>query len=151
MHAMMGSASSTVEIDVPVESFVRVVRDYASYPQFVPELRKVQVGPQAGGEAVEVTYWLDAKLKVFEFTLRHEMRPDGLRIDWRLVRGGEFMRHNVGHWEFEPTQRGTRAVYIIDIDFGPHVPATFEKQLVARGLPNMLANFKARAESLQRR
>jgi ribosome-associated toxin RatA of RatAB toxin-antitoxin module len=146
----MGSASRSVEIDVPLESFVAVVRDYASYPQFVPELRKVAVGPRAG-EAVEVTYWLDATLKVFEFTLRHEAAPDGQRIDWKLVRGGEFMRRNVGNWQFERTQRGTRAVYSIDIDFGPLVPKNFEKQLAARGLPNMLANFKARAEALQRR
>src|SRR3954469_2593503 len=144
----MGSASRSVEIEVPPKAFLAVVRDYASYPQFVPELRKVLVGPPVG-EAVEVTYWLDAKLKVFEFTLRHEAHPDGQRIDWRLVRGGEFMRRNVGNWLLERTQRGTKAVYNIDIDFGPLVPVTFEKQLVARGLPNMLANFKARAESLQ--
>jgi ribosome-associated toxin RatA of RatAB toxin-antitoxin module len=146
----MGSASRTVEVEVPLESFRGVVRDYASYPQFVPELRKVLVGERRG-DAVDVTYWLDAKLKVFEFTLRHEAHPDGQRIDWRLVRGGEFMRRNVGHWQFERTERGTRAVYNIDIDFGPLVPVTLEKQLVARGLPNMLANFKARAESLQNR
>lgn len=146
----MGSTSRSVEVDVPLESFVGVVRDYASYPQFVPELRKVLVGDQRG-ESVDVTYWLDAKLKVFEFTLRHEADVGGQRIDWRLVRGGEFMRRNVGYWQFERTQRGTRAVYSIDIDFGPLVPVTLEKQLIARGLPNMLANFKARAESLQRR
>lgn len=145
----MGHASKSIEVEVPVEAFVAVVRDYASYPQFVPELRKVLVDPQ--GAAVDVTYWLDAKLKVFEFTLRHELREDGLRIDWRLVRGGDYMRRNTGHWQFEATPKGTRAVYTIDIDFGPHVPATFEKQLVLRGLPNMLANFKARAEALRPR
>jgi coenzyme Q-binding protein COQ10 len=147
---MMGTASRSVEIDVPPDSFFAVVRDYASYPQFVPELRKVALGPSQG-EAVEVTYWLDVTLKVFEFTLRHEPHPGRHRIDWKLVRGGEFMRHNVGCWQFEPTPRGTRALYTIDIDFGPLVPRSFEKQLAARGLPNMLANFKARAEALQRR
>jgi coenzyme Q-binding protein COQ10 len=147
---MMGVATRSVDIEVPPESFFAVVRDYASYPRFVPELRKVAVGPLTG-QAVEVTYWLDVTLKVFEFTLRHEAHPDGQRIDWKLVRGGEFMRHNVGHWQFERTKQGTRAVYNIDIDFGPLVPKSFEKQLVARGLPNMLANFKARAEALQRR
>jgi ribosome-associated toxin RatA of RatAB toxin-antitoxin module len=147
---MMGHASKSVEIAVPPESFFAVVRDYASYPQFVPELRKVAIGPVTG-LSVEVTYWLDVTLKVFEFTLRHEAHADGQRIDWKLVRGGEFMRRNVGHWKFEKTDQGTRAVYDIDIDFGPLVPKSFEKQLAARGLPNMLANFKARAEALQRR
>jgi ribosome-associated toxin RatA of RatAB toxin-antitoxin module len=145
----MGSASRSIEIDVAPEAFFDVLRDYASYPQFVPELRAVKVGPRAG-EAVEVTYWLDVTLKVFEFTLRHESNPLHDRIEWRLVRGGEFMRRNSGFWNLERTPRGTRATYTIDIDFGPLVPVNFEKTLAERGLPNMLANFKAHAEGLKR-
>jgi coenzyme Q-binding protein COQ10 len=146
----MGKASRSIEVDVPPETFFEVLRDYASYPQFVPELRAVKVGPRTG-EAVEVTYWLDVTLKVFEFTLRHEANAPHDRIDWKLVRGGEFMRRNSGFWMLEKTPRGTRATYTIEIDFGPLVPVSFEKQLAERGLPSMLANFKARAEALQRR
>jgi ribosome-associated toxin RatA of RatAB toxin-antitoxin module len=146
----MSTASRSIEIDVAPEVFFEVLRDYASYPRFVPELRAVKVG-QREGEAVEVTYWLDVTLKVFEFTLRHEANPPRDRIEWRLLRGGEFMKRNSGFWLLEKTAKGTRATYTIDIDFGPLVPVSFEKQLAERGLPNMLANFKARAEALHRR
>jgi coenzyme Q-binding protein COQ10 len=146
----MSHASRSIEVDVAPEQFFAVLLDYASYPQFVPELRAVKV-ERASGEAVDVTYWLDVTLKVFEFTLRHEANPPHDRIEWRLTRGGEFMRRNSGFWKLEKTAKGTRATYSIDIDFGPLVPVSFEKQLAERGLPNMLANFKARAESLQRR
>ena len=53
-------------------------------------------------------------------------------------------------WTIERTRGGgTRATYEIEIDFGPLVPVALEKALAERGLPNMLANFKARAEMLR--
>jgi coenzyme Q-binding protein COQ10 len=143
----MASASHTIEVAVPPEAFHRVVEDYARYPEFVPELKAVKVGARRG-DAVEVTYWLDVKLNVIDFTLRHVTRSPRC-IEWALVRGGEFMRANAGAWIIERTPTGgTRATYRIDIDFGPLVPGALEKALAERGLPNMLANFKARAESL---
>jgi ribosome-associated toxin RatA of RatAB toxin-antitoxin module len=141
----MGRATRSIEIAVPPETFFRMLQDYARYPEFVPEVKAVRVGARAG-DTVEVTYWIDVKLQLFDFTLRHVGRfPD--RIDWELVRGGEFMRKNRGTWTLERmASGGTRATYSIEIDMGPLVPANFEKALAERGLPNMLANFKAHAE-----
>ncbi len=144
----MASASRSIEIQVSPEAFFRVVQDYARYPEFLPEVKSVRVGPR-DGDAVEVTYWLDVRLQMIDFTLRHQPRGPG-RIEWSLVRGGEFMRKNAGAWTLEETPAGlTRATYAIDIDFGPLVPANLEKALAERGLPNLLSNFKARAEQLQ--
>lgn len=143
----MASVSRSIDVDVSPEAFFRVVQDYARYPEFVPELKSIRVEPlEAGG--VDVTYWLDVRLKILEFTLRHQPRGPG-RIEWRLIRGGEFMRKNHGAWTIERTASGgTRATYAIEIDMGPLVPANFEKALEERGLPNLLANFKTRAEQL---
>ena len=143
----MARVSRSIEVDVTPDVFHKVVQDYARYPEFVPEVKAVRVGmPQ--GDAVEVTYWLDVKLRVFDFTLRHVTRSLE-RIEWTLVRGGEFMRANEGAWTIERTQSGgTRATYEIEIDLGPMVSGALEKALAERGLPNMLANFKTRAESV---
>ena len=140
--------SRSVDIDVTPDAFHRVVQDYARYPEFVPEVKAVRVGRRLG-DSVEVTYWLDVKLKLFDFTLRHLTRSLD-RIEWTLVRGGELMRANEGAWTLEATERGgTRATYAIEIALGPLVPGPLEKALAERGLPNMLANFKTRAESLR--
>ena len=146
----MARASKSIDIAVTPEQFFRVLQDYDRYPEFVPELKSVRVGPRQG-DSVEVTYWLDVKVRLFDFTLRHVSRfPE--RIDWQLVRGGDFMRKNHGHWTLEPIAGGgTRATYTIEIDMGPLVPGQFEKALAERGLPNMLANFKAQAEGVLRR
>lgn len=143
-QGQMARARQSIEIGVPPEAFLEVLQDYARYPEFVPEVKAVRVGRRQG-DTVEVTYWLDVKLKVVDFTLRH-VAHGVERVEWQLVRGGEFMRNNRGAWTLERTPKGTRATYEIEIDLGPLVPATFEKALAERGLPNMLANFKARAE-----
>ena len=144
----MARVSRSIEIDVTPEAFRRVVQDYARYPEFVPEVKAVRLGTRKG-DSVEVTYWLDVKLRLFDFTLRHVTRSPG-RIEWSLVRGGEFMRANEGAWTLEKSGKGgTLATYQIDIDLGPMVPGNLEKALADRGLPNMLANFKTRAESLR--
>ena len=144
----MARVSRSIEIVVPPEAFQRVVEDYARYPEFVPEVKAVRVGARQG-DAVEVTYWLDVKLRLFDFTLRHVTRSPG-RIEWSLVRGGEFMRANEGAWTIVPGEGGgTLATYEIGIDLGPMVPGNLEKALADRGLPNMLANFKTRAESIR--
>src|SRR5207302_7004880 len=65
--------SRSIEIDVTPDAFHRVVQDYARYPEFVPEVKAVRVG-QRQGDSVDVTYWLDVKLKLFDFTLRHITR-----------------------------------------------------------------------------
>jgi coenzyme Q-binding protein COQ10 len=144
----MARVSRSIDVDVSPEIFLSVVQDYARYPEFVPEVKAVRVGARRGN-SVEVTYWLDVKLRLFDFTLRHVTRSPE-RIEWSLVRGGEFMRANEGAWTIVRTEGGgTRATYEIEIDLGPMVPGALEKALADRGLPNMLANFKTRAESVR--
>src|SRR5205814_1383914 len=96
---------------VVMRSKTRTIRYIQSrHPEFVPEVKAVRVGARKG-DAVEVTYWLDVKLRLFDFTLRHVTRSVG-RIEWSLVRGGEFMRANEGAWTIERTRSGrTRATY----------------------------------------
>lgn len=143
----MATARQTIDVDVPPEKFFRVLRDYAAYPEFVPEVRAVKVGRREGNE-IEVTYLLDIKIKQLEFTLRHVEHPSGLRIDWQLVRG-ELMRRDEGAWTLERSSSGgTRATYAIDLELAPIASPALKNALARRGLPNMLANFKARAEKL---
>ena len=144
----MAQARRTIDIGVPLEKFFELLRDYPRYTEFLPEVKAVRLGPRTG-DTVEVTYRLDVKLKVIEYTLQHvEKGPD--RIDWHLIRG-EFMKSNDGSWTLERNASGgTTVTYAIDLNLGALVPLSLEKALAEQGLPNMLANFKARAEKLHR-
>src|SRR6266851_4369934 len=91
----MAKARRSIDVEVPPERFFEVVRDYARYPEFLPEVKAVSVGPRTG-DSVEVTYRLDARIKLIEFTLLHvESAPS--RIEWRLVRG-DLMKRDAGPW-----------------------------------------------------
>ena len=149
----MGTTTQAIDIDVAPAAFRAVLDDYARYPEFLPEVKAVKVGPRTE-QSVEVTYKLDVLLKTFEYTLEHRwavpIDPAApLRIDWKLVRG-EFLRQNTGHWLLEATARGTRATYTIDLRLGAGIPSTVETALAQQGLPRLLASFKARAEALPR-
>ena len=142
----MASALQSIEIDVAPEKFFAVLQDYSRYPEFLPEVKSVRLGLRRG-DSVEVTYRLDVKLKVIEYSLTHVETPVS-NITWHLIKG-EFMKGNAGSWTLAPTASGgTRATYSIELSLGALVPASLEKALAEQGLPNMLRNFKARAEKL---
>jgi ribosome-associated toxin RatA of RatAB toxin-antitoxin module len=143
----MARARRSIEVAVPPERFFEVLRDYARYPEFLPDVKEVRVGARAG-DSIEVTYRMDAKVTVIEFTLLHVEKPP-LRTDWRLLRG-DVIKRDEGSWLLEPTRTGTRATYSIELELGAPVTATLERVLAERGLPGMLKSFKARAEQLHR-
>jgi ribosome-associated toxin RatA of RatAB toxin-antitoxin module len=144
----MAKAQRTIDVAVPPEAFFGMLQDYARYPEFLPDVKSVRVGPRAG-DSVEVTYRLDAKVKTIEFTLLHVEKPP-LRVDWKLLRG-DLIRRDEGTWTLERTpQGGTRATYAIEMSFAAPFGAALERALAEQGLPGLLLRFKQRAEQLHR-
>ena len=142
----MGKAELSIEIEVPPERFLEVVQDYARYPEFLPDVKSIRVGARAG-DAIEVTYWLDARIKLVELTLRHEQRSPH-QIVWTLVRG-DLIELDQGSWTLRETAAGgTHATYSIELRLAGRWPHSLERALTDQGLPSLLANFKARAEKL---
>jgi coenzyme Q-binding protein COQ10 len=142
----MAQASKSIVIDVPPEKFFEVVTDYEKYAEFLPEVKKVKV--EAGQGAIkEVTYTVDIKAKVINYTLKHTAdRP--ARMTWTMIKG-EMMKGNDGSWTLKPSANGgTEATYSIDLKLSALVPGFIEKVLAEQQLPGLLANFKARAEKL---
>jgi ribosome-associated toxin RatA of RatAB toxin-antitoxin module len=143
----MAQASRSVTVNVPPEKLFEVITDYEKYPEFLPEVKKVHVN--AGQGAIkEVTYTVDIKAKVINYTLKHTAeRPT--KVAWTMIKG-EMMKGNDGTWTLKPgAQPGTtEATYNIDLKLSALVPGFIEKALAEQSLPSLLANFKARAEKL---
>lgn len=143
----MAQASKTVTVNVSPEKLFDVISDYEKYPEFLPEVKKVKVeGGQ--GSIKEVTYTVDIKAKVINYTLKHTAeRP--AKLSWTMVKG-EMMKGNDGAWTLKPgAQPGTtEATYTIDLKLSSLVPGFIEKALAEQQLPGLLSNFKARAEKL---
>ncbi len=136
--------TQSIDVAVPPAQLLAVILDYARYPEFIPEVKSIRV-EQRGEGRVAVTYQLDAKLFQVDYTLEH-VQVSPWKIEWRLLRG-ELLRANSGSWTLEATATGTRAIYAIALSAST-MPASFQRALSETGLPRLLANFKARAESL---
>jgi coenzyme Q-binding protein COQ10 len=146
----MSAVQRSVDVEVGVEDFYKVISDYPRYREFVTEMRGVEVG-RRNGNAVEVTYTIeiDAGIatKAVRYTLEHSEHPPR-ELRWRMVRG-EVMKSNEGSWALQSLgPRRTRATYTIEIGFGLLVPKAVSNFLTDRNLPRMLGEFKARAEKL---
>ena len=143
----MAQATRTVTINVTPEKLFDVIADYEKYPEFLPEVKKVKI--DAGqGSIKEVTYTVDIKAKVINYTLKHTAeRPT--KLSWTMIKG-EMMKGNDGTWVLKPgAQPGTTdATYNIDLKLSSLVPGFIEKALAEQSLPSLMANFKSRAEKL---
>jgi coenzyme Q-binding protein COQ10 len=141
----MAKAEKSIVIAAPPEKVFAVVQDFAKYPEFLPEVKKAEVKPGAGG-TTEVTYTIDIKARTITYTLRHAAKPPG-ELSWTFVRG-EMMKGNDGAWLLKPVAEGTEATYRIDLKLGALVPGFIEKMLAEQNLPGLLQNFKKRIEAL---
>jgi coenzyme Q-binding protein COQ10 len=143
----MAQATRSVTVNVPPEKLFDIIADYEKYPEFLPEVKKVKV--DAGqGSIKEVTYTVDIKAKVINYTLKHTAdKPH--KLAWTMVKG-EMMKGNDGTWVLKPgAQPGTTdATYTIDLKLSSLVPGFIEKALAEQSLPSLLTNFKNRAEKL---
>ena len=140
----MPSASRSIVIHTPVEQFFEVVTDYTRYPEFLPEVKSVQLSGRSGAEVL--VHYQVSLVKTVRYTVRmHEERPT--RVRWSFVEG-EIMKDNRGEWLLEaqgPSE--TKVTYQIEMGFGPLVPKALIQKLVETSLPAMLDAFKRRAES----
>lgn len=142
----MAQAQRSVVVNVPPEKLLAVIGDFDSYPEFLPEVKKVSVLKRDGASA-EVAYEIDV-IKRVEYTLRHTV--DGNTVRWTLVRSN-LLKKNEGSWVLEPHgDNATLATYSLELAFGGFipVPASVTTKLAETSLPALLENYKRRAESL---
>ena len=149
----MAGVSRTVEVNVPIAEFFKVITDYKGYCDFIPEMKKVREVRRTGN-VVEMTYTIEVDAgvakKEISYTLKHTETAPG-KMSWSMIKG-DMMKSNDGGWELTAVGEGkTKAVYSIDIGFGMLVPKTVSNLLQERGLPKLMEQFKGRAESLHKK
>jgi ribosome-associated toxin RatA of RatAB toxin-antitoxin module len=145
----MNRARLSVVIEADLPTVWGVVRDYESYPEFIPEMRSVRVVRKSAA-AQDVEFGIELELlglkKAIHYTLAMTETPPA-RIDWTLVRS-DVLKGDDGGWEFRSLgERRTEATYHIEVKLGPFVPGAISRFLVEQSLPKLLSQFKRRAES----
>jgi ribosome-associated toxin RatA of RatAB toxin-antitoxin module len=119
-----------------------VVWDFKRYPEFLKEVRSIDVKEIQENEC-EVTFEIDL-IKRVKYTLRMKRKENS--VEWTFVRG-DMMKDNRGSWEVQDAGDGkTRVIYQVDIKFGLLVPGSVVDMLTKVNLPQMLNAFKSYAE-----
>ena len=138
----MPASIQHVDIDAPIEQVWSTVVDFASYPQFLPDLGAVELR-RAGPPTWEVAFALHI-VRDLRYTLRLTS-PEAWTLRWTLVEGA--FQRNEGGWALQALgPNRTRATYEIDVQVAMYVPGNVVRTLVDRSLPDTLARFKAEAE-----
>lgn len=143
----MPQVQRSVVINVPPAKLLEVINDFESYPQFLPEVKKISISNRTPTSA-DVSYEIDV-VKTLRYTLRIETVENGTR--WSFLKGDLFKK-NSGSWQLESIEDGkkTKATYSLDIEFGGFIPipSAITGKLTEKSLPGLLDNFKKRAETL---
>jgi len=144
----MAMVSQEVLVNVGLDRFFAVVRDYDRYAEFVPTVKKCR--SRRGAGSVEVDYELDLGIKTIAYTLRLVEEPPR-KVTWSLVKG-DWMKVSNGSWNLREEGGKTRATYAVEIQIQkpPLVPQSIVDrigdELTRVQLPRMLEAFKKRAE-----
>ena len=141
----MPSAGKSIEINVPIEKFFDIIIDFERYPEFVSDLVSAKVLSRTDDE-MQARFELKI-IKTIAYTINVKLeRPK--RMTWNLIKG-DLMKVNSGSWELSELPGGrTNALYNETLELSGFVPSAITKKLVEFHLPEMLKQFRERAESL---
>ena len=148
----MPTVESSVSINAPVEKVFALARDIESFPQFMPDLKKVTIlekSPEGNRIVSEfVGYIKDFRLTI-KWVEEDHWDEQAKTCNFSLVRG-DFKSYS-GTWKFEPEAGGTKYTSVIDFEYNIPLIGPIIKSLVAKlmkqNVDNMLNAIKAKAEN----
>lgn len=138
----MAKTIQSIVIKAPAQACYDAIWDFARYPEFIDELKKVRI--LSADENVRCVEFNVKIVKEIKYSLDFTGHPHQ-EIHWTLHQG--FFKMNEGVWRLrEVSPDRTLVEYEIDIEFGLMVPTSVIKILQENNLPKMLQAFKNRLE-----
>ncbi len=136
----MPQARRSIDIHATAESVFHAITDYARYPDFLPDVTRVEIVDRQEHVKV-VTFELNLFKLTIIYTLRIVEEPFR-RLHWTLV-DSNWLKKVEGGWELETLNRQiTRATYIQELKIKGLMPRIVSTKLVDFSLPAMLQQFK---------
>jgi ribosome-associated toxin RatA of RatAB toxin-antitoxin module len=140
----VAKVEQTVTMNASAERIMEVISGYEHYPDFLPEIRRVDVRSREKDTCV-VLFEVQLIMRV-AYTLRLVKKSQS-HLEWELV-DSKLMTVNAGHWKLEPAEDGTTLVtYGLELELAGKLPASVNRRMAAEALPETLARFKSRVEN----
>lgn len=142
---------SSVVIKGGVDEVFVLARDVESFPQFMPDVKKVTILEKSPDGTRTVTEFV-ALVKEFNTTIKwvEEDRWDeqAKTCEFSLVKGD--LKSYSGVWTFEPVDGGTKYTSVIDFEYDIPLVGPMIKSLIAKkmkqNVDNMLNAIKDKVE-----
>lgn len=150
----MPTVESSVIIHAPVEKVFALARDIEAFPEFMPDLRKVNIlekSPDGSRLKSEfIGYIKDFRLTI-KWVEEDHWDEQEKTCRFSLVKG-DFKSYS-GTWKFEPEGDGTKYTSVIDFEYDIPLIGPIIKSLVAKlmkqNVDNMLGAIRRKAEDGQ--
>lgn len=144
----MPKSSTSIESFVSPDEFRAVVTALEKYPEFLPEVKRVDVKERSAAGAT-ATFYVEVKVGGMEvkteYTVRYTFGEGEIR--WQLV-SSPTLTKNEGLWRLEETDAGeTRAYYENELMTSLPIPEEMQKIFADQELPRMMQRFRDRAEA----
>jgi ribosome-associated toxin RatA of RatAB toxin-antitoxin module len=123
-----------------------VVTDFDHYPQWVSELKHVEVLERdADGRALEVEFRAAAFGRSTTYTLRYDYARAPGQLSWSQTRG-DITSSLQGQYRFERLGDATRVTYDLEVDLLVPIPGFVKSRAAQRIQSEALVELKAQAE-----
>jgi ribosome-associated toxin RatA of RatAB toxin-antitoxin module len=145
----MPVAKTKLETFVPPDELRAVLLAFEKYPEFLPEVAKIEVTERTESSAlvkfhVAIAFaGLDVKT---DYTVRYAIAPR--EITWKLVSSPSVTK-NEGSWKLEETKDGeTVAHYEATVETNLQIAPDIQAAFVQESLPKLMERFRDRAEEM---
>lgn len=135
-------------IDREPEAVWAVLTDFEKQPEYMPRLRKVQLGERQG-QIVPVTHTIKVLTRNVSYSLIQTLDEQSHALTWRIDDKKENdILETVGSWQLKPYQSGQcLAVYSVLVNTGTRIPNFLEHFLIRRDMPDVVGALRKRVES----
>jgi ribosome-associated toxin RatA of RatAB toxin-antitoxin module len=140
----MAEVRHTEVFNCSPEQFFEILIDYKNYPQFLNEVKEVNV-LEDQGDTKKVEFKISVIKSLTYVNEQKESRPN--EVSWRFLKGDLFKSMN-GHWKLSEEEGKTKAEYFVEAQFGMFVPKSMTKTVISANLPAMMKAYHKRVAEL---
>jgi ribosome-associated toxin RatA of RatAB toxin-antitoxin module len=143
---MADESTQSIVIDAPPERIMAVIADFGAYPEWTNAVKQTEVlTSDADGRAAQVRFSLDAGPIKDDYTLAYTWAPDGLAVNWTLVKG-QMQRAQVGSYTLVRVGERTEVTYTLSVQLAIPLLGLLRRKAEKVVMDTALKELKRRVE-----
>jgi ribosome-associated toxin RatA of RatAB toxin-antitoxin module len=140
-------ATEQLRITAPPERCYRVVLDFERYPEWVADIKHVEVLDRDDeGRGTKVAFRAAAMGRSTSYTLAYDYAKAPHEVSWVLEKG-DITRRLDGTYVFDAVDGGTEVTYHLAVELVVPLPGFIKSRAESRIIGNALRELKTRVET----